>query len=303
MELSQDSVKNFGEALRLKGRQPATVESYSRDASGFVEFLNKSGTAFGNVEAQTLVDYQDHLKLAGHGKENSVRRSVIGIRQFFRYLVEQANLGSSPLDDVPIPVRYEGLPAALSTEDLDALFEHALQSAPKIKSARDGALLALLGLEGLKAGEIVNLRWSDFIGDSNRGSLKVSGPKSRVIRLSSETTIMLELYKNAYKTLITFEADGQYKQRMFIAFRGRDAAIPIPKITRHGIKFMLYELGEKSGLHHLNAEALRHHATAYLLDQGLCPDDIMAHFGLKRVGNIAKHAARAHSAKREAIAE
>jgi site-specific recombinase XerD len=297
MELSQDSVKSFADSLRLRGRQPATVESYCRDAAGFVDFLERKDIRLGDIEPQTLIDYQDHLKFDGMGKENSVRRAVIGIRQFFRFIVEKENIGNSPLDDVPIPVRFEGLPESLLTEDLDLLFDYALHTVPQIKSTRDGAILALLGLEGLKAGEVINLRWSDFLDENHGGSLKISGPKSRVIRLSSETTIMISMYKDSYKSFMNVEPGSLFKNRMFIAFRGRDAAIPIPKITRHGLKFMLYELGEKSGLHNLNTEILRHHATSYLLEQGKSPDEIMAHFGLKRIGNIAKHMARGQSSK------
>jgi integrase/recombinase XerD len=300
LELTQDSVKNFADALKLKGRQPATIESYCRDASGFVDFLDRSDIRLGDIEPQTLMNYQDHLKFDGLGKENSVRRTVIGIRQFFRFIVESQQIGSSPLDDVPIPARYEGLPESLLTEDLDLLFDQALRTVPQIKSTRDGAILALLGLEGLKAGEVVNLRWSDFLDETHAGSLKIAGAKSRVIRLSSETTIMLSMYKDSYKSFMSIEPAAIFKNRIFIAFRGREAAIPIPKITRHGLKFMLYELGEKSGLRNLTTEILRHHATSYMLEQGKSADEIMEHFGLRRIGNIAKHMAKAYSAGREA---
>jgi hypothetical protein len=63
-------------------------------------------------------------------------------------------------------------------------------------------------------------------------------------------------------------------------------------MTRHGLKFILYELGDKAGLSKLNTEQLRHFAVTYLIGLGRTPEEIMAHLGLRRIGNIAKHLAR-----------
>ena len=83
---------------------------------------------------------------------------------------------------------------------------------------------------------------------------------------------------------------------MFIAFKGRDASFPLPNMTRHGLKFIIYELGEKIGMASLNTEQLRHFAVSHLISLGYAPDQIMAHLGLRRLGNIAKHLAAAGTA-------
>ena len=62
-------------------------------------------------------------------------------------------------------------------------------------------------------------------------------------------------------------------------------------MTRHGLKFILYEWGEKAGTKHLNTELLRHFAVTHLLREGRSPEEIMQHLGLRRMGNIAKHIA------------
>jgi hypothetical protein len=63
-------------------------------------------------------------------------------------------------------------------------------------------------------------------------------------------------------------------------------------MTRHGLKFILYELGDKAGLAKLNTEQLRHFAVSYLIAEGRTAEEIMLHLGLRRLGNVAKHLAR-----------
>ena len=84
-------------------------------------------------------------------------------------------------------------------------------------------------------------------------------------------------------------AQNPHKIQMFCAFKGRDSALQLPSMTRHGLKFALYEIGDKVGIDKLNSETLRHHAVCYLLEKGKTTAEIMEHLGLKRPGNIAKH--------------
>ena len=60
-------------------------------------------------------------------------------------------------------------------------------------------------------------------------------------------------------------------------------------MTRHGLKFVMYELGDKIGVSALNSELLRHHAIRHQLALGKTPEELMGHLGLRRLGNIARH--------------
>ena len=187
-----------------------------------------------------------------------------------------------------IPPRNEELPEGLEEDEFDRLLTIAQNSTPEIKASRDAAILALLGYEGLKATEIIALSWDDFLNESGRGSLKLPGTRSRVITLNSITTEFIQSYKRVFNKL-RFEVS---RPNIFVAFKGREAAKISPKITRHGLKFMLYELGVKIERTGLNTELLRHHAINYMIREGKSPEEIMGHLGLKRLGNIAKHFAK-----------
>jgi integrase/recombinase XerD len=293
MENHTRNIQGFEKILKLKGRQNSTIASYSRDIKNFIDFLVKFNSNIGKVSTQTLLDFQSYLKEECHEKENSIRRAVIAIRQYFRYMEDEKLIHSSPLNLLPIPPRNEELPEEITSTEIDQLLLKAKNTSPEIKGRRDAAIIALLGFEGVKAAEIINLSWNDYLEEKMSGSLKLSGPKSRVISLCSQTTILLNSYKELYNNIVFSKLEKT--NNMFVAFKGRDAAKITPTISRHGIKFMLYEIGDKVEKEKLNTEMLRHHAINYLLLNGKGPDDIMQHLGLKRLGNIAKHIAKENS--------
>jgi integrase/recombinase XerD len=294
MEIDNNAIRSFGEDLKSKGKLPATVESYSRDAKRFLNYLTTMKLAPAKVEPDTLVAYQHFLQETQHEKENSIRRTIIGVRQFYRFLTEKHHLSETPFDVVPIPERKEILPSDLDISDLENVIDIARKNTNSFIGARNGAILALLAFEGLKATEVIDLHWSDYLPGSDEGNttLKVRGTRARLIILEQTTYDLLQIYREHYdnfQKLPAMQNVAQSEKRMFMAFRGREASIPIPRMTRHGLKFILYELGEKIGVKHLNTEMLRHFAVNHLLARGKTAEEVMGHLGLRRLGNISKH--------------
>lgn len=285
MDSKASLIASFADDLRAKGKRPATIESYSRDALEFLNYLELIPIELDAVGAETLFAYQNYL--AGFDKENSIRRKVIGTRQFFRFLSDRTGgQTESPLDHVPIPERHDQLPVQLSDENLRRLYQKLSQTSG-IKAKRDLSILYLLGLEGIKATELIDLVWEDWLESRHPSSLRIRGYRSRTISLQAVSSQALSDYRRELVKLS--KQTGKKFSRVFIAFKGRDAHTSLSQMTRHGLKFLLYELGELVGLTKLNTERLRHHAVEFQLSQGRSPEEIMAHLGLRRLGNIAKH--------------
>ncbi len=274
------------------GTGPATVESYCRDAQRFLDYLGKYKMTPLQVEPGTLIAYQDFLRGECEERDNSVRRTVIGIRQFFRYLSESRAIPATPFDLVPIPLRDDRLPKGLTQDDIEAVLQVALAGRPDCKAARDAVTVSLLAHEGVKANELISLKWTDYLQDQGHGTLRIPGSRARAIVLSAETNELMAAYRTLYASIRHPVIANATEKYIFIAFKGRDAASPLPMMTRHGLKFILYELGDKAGISKLNTEQLRHFAVSYLISLGKSPDEIMLHLGLRRIGNIAKHLVR-----------
>ena len=287
-------IESFARYLADQGKQPATIESYGRDAENFCRYLETHRIALTEIEAQILSYYQGYLAVTCHDKPNSIRRSIIGIRQFFRYLEAIKLIASSPFDQLPLPPRIEDLPAALDPQSVANLIRTSLSKNPPPKAERDAAICCLLAFEGLKASELVRLKWSDYFANDVLPTLRIdpASPQRspRLLMLQAETSLYLNRYSKALREWEhPFWHSEHNKNMMFIGFKGRHHLSPLPHLTRHGLKFMLYELGAKESLPHLSTEHLRHFAINFLLSQGLSSEQVMIHFGLRRLGNIAKY--------------
>lgn len=282
-----DLIDGFAQHLTARGKQPATIESYCRDAQRFLDYLCEFKIAPTRVQPETLVAYRDQIST--EERENSVRRTIIGVRMFYRYLSESKVLVDSPFDEVPIPQRNDALPKKLFSREIEDVLDHAFRQPATITELRNAVIMALFCYEGIKATELIALNWSDYISGSP-ATLKIRGTRSRTIHICQESAQFLEMYRSMYVKCSHHPALATAKdRRLIIAFRGREANTPIPRMTRHGLKFIIYELGKAAGVAHLNTELLRHYAVGYLLSLGKQPDEIMQHLGLRRMGNIAKH--------------
>ena len=175
---------------------------------------------------------------------------------------------TEPVLVVPIPLRDDVPLKGLTPEDIESLLTVAQSGRPECKAARDAAVVSLLAHEGLKANELIALVWSDYLPEQGRGSLMIGGGRARAINLSPESNELLQAYKRCYADIKHPVVANAKQKHIFIAFKGRDAASPLPVMTRHGLKFILYELGDKAGLTKLNTEQLRHFAVGYLIGLG-----------------------------------
>ena len=140
----------------------ATIECYVRDIAAFTQWLLLSRGHFGfegNIDIELYLKFLDENQ---RDSQNSIRRKLISIKQFFRFIFNQEFGHSSPVDEIPIPARDETLPDQLDHQQIETLMRSTNESSSAYKANRDRAILSLLAFEGLKAREIITLNWSDF---------------------------------------------------------------------------------------------------------------------------------------------
>ena len=288
LTIDAPKITEFRAFMSEKGKQKSTLESYCRDLANFLGFLNQSNTHTGDISGELLEEYKGWLLNRG-AKHSSIRRGVIAIRMFFRWLEESGQLHGNPLESLSIP-SHENLAARHIPEEKITLMLNSAHLAPNaIKAARDAALLLLLSREGLKASELVALRWSNFFATGESARLSVPGDRARTIDLEAETSLALKNFRKVIQSDSRTKNQLTASTPLLMSFKGADARTVLFGITRHGLKFAIYELGETAGLKHLNAEQLRHAAMSRKISLGFTPEMVMNHLGLRRIGNIGKH--------------
>jgi integrase/recombinase XerD len=286
--INETDIGNFKQHLLAKGRQPATVESYARDCETFLEFIDEVGLSHGDISGRTLTEFQNSLINKGI-RPNSLRRTVIGVRQFYRYLQDANSWDKSPLDESVIPDRQDVQALNLESSTFELLVSKVNSETSYLKCCRDLCLIYLLGYEGVKVTELIELEWRDFLYASDGGRLRISGPRGRTIHLELVSTSALREYRNQMRQALGSGVSFNSSSKIMVSFKGLEGKHWTPHLTRHGVKFALYELGTAVGSEKLNSEDLRHFAIAHKVELGMTPEMIMNHFGLRTLGNIGKH--------------
>lgn len=281
-------VSEFRAFMTEQGKQKSTLESYSRDIQNFMEFLTESNTSTGDIGPSVLEEYKSWLLNRG-SKASSIRRSVIAIRVFFRWLESSGQLHGNPLEGLPVPAHQQTPTREIPEEKFLEMLAQAQLAPNSLKAARDVALLLLLAKEGLKASELVALKWSYFVCTGETGRLSIVGDRARTILLEAETTLSLKNLRKLLQSDPRTKATFTPSSPLLVSFKGADARSLLWGITRHGLKFAIYELGESVTIKKLNAEQLRHQAMANKISLGFTPEMVMNHLGLRRIGNIGKH--------------
>lgn len=284
-------LESFAEGLKALGKRSATIESYCRDARLFLDFIDESRISFSEVCPDTLALYQNHLQNNLGIKENSIRRKVISVRQFFRFLRSDTKVKTEGLDEAIIPQRVEIRPRKVTLAMIERLFTLIRAGNNPLKSTRDALILSLLAFEGLKASELIAVCWPDVLDGDH---LRIRGVKPRTITLGEETSKRLTDYKDAYRGSNYFQEKQKVraKEPLIVGFKGKEVLTPHAGVTRHGLKHLLYTLGSEGKMVGLNAEALRGFAMRYLVSRGFHQDEILVHLGLHRADRLARNTAQ-----------
>lgn len=283
-----NTISSFRTAMSQQGKQSSTVDSYARDMANFLKFIQEFNVSTGDIGLETIENFKN-WQLERGSKHSSIRRSIIAVRMFFRWLEETGEIHGNPLDEAPVPAHDIHLARSIEPDKIGLMLDLARAGDSKLKACRDVALILLLAHEGLKASEIVSLNWNHFFSAGESGRLTIPGDRVRTIGLETQTTEALKSYREALKSDPRTKNTLQSVSPLFLSFKGADARMVQFGITRHGLKFAIYELGQAAGVPQLNAEQLRHFAMSHKLGLGYTPDMVMMHLGLRRIGNIGKH--------------
>ena len=147
---------------------------------------------------------------------------------------------------------------------------------------RDRALVLLTGHCGLRVGEVCKLKWDHLTIQKSGSYLYIPSSKTRVIPLSNPIVESLKRYKNK----LPKETDYP---NVFVSFRGNRESEIINKISRHGIKHLIYYVSQNLGLSAITPQTFRHYAAVKWIEEGLDDQIIANYLGLNSNAGLEKY--------------
>ncbi len=234
-----------------------TVRNYTADLLDFFSFLKASGiSSLRAVDRLTLRDYLSHLMQQGLVKA-SIARKLSAIRSFYRYLLREGIIATSPVATTSSPKLDKRLPSFLTMEEMKRLLEAPDLSTPQ--GQRDCALLELLYASGLRVSELVQLNLEQVNLVTNEIRVWGKGNKERVVLIG----------KPAAEALTTYLTQGRPellgKKRSNALFLNRyGGRLPARRIQR-----ILEDYARLAGIDKkVHPHLLRHTFATHLLDGG-----------------------------------
>ena len=273
-----------------RNASPHTIRNYVSDLHQFHDFLKQSAppsdtsvratpagplerspSSDGQQEARTVdVSAIEALQIRAYlaslfqnqKQKTSIARKLSSIRAFFKFLVRDGVLQTSPCVGLASPKLPKKVPRIMTEEQtnnlLDRLAEAAPQGEPMMK--RDRAVLEMLYASGLRVSELAGLDVRSVNFGDKLVLVRGKGRKERMVPFGSKAAKALEEYLPVRERIL---ADNKTSgQALFLNSRGR-------RLTTRSVDRLVKKYVRLYGPSvRVSPHGLRHAFASHLLAEG-----------------------------------
>ncbi len=252
--------KGFETFLKLeRSLSGNSISAYLRDIEKLIQFLEIQNRDLSPKEVQhnDLVDFINWLYEMGISARSQAR-IISGLKAFYKYLLLEDIVDSSPAELIQGPKIGRKLPEFLSIKEIDELIAAIDLSKPE--GERNRAIIETMYSCGLRVSELVNLQMSNLL--ENEGFLVVTGKgnKERLVPIGKTALKYINYYKEHYRNHMVVKKGSE--DVLFLNRRGN-------KLTRVMIFTIIKNLAEKAGItKNISPHTFRHSFATHLVDGG-----------------------------------
>lgn len=188
----------------------------------------------------------------------SQARVISGIKAFYKFLVLENDIPSSPADLIEAPKLGRKLPVYLNIQEIDKMVAQIDRSTPE--GERNLSIIETLYGCGLRVSELVNLKISNL--RLKEGYIKVSGKgsKERLVPIGNQATKYINHYLSKIRPSIPVKKSAE--DILYLNRRGN-------KLSRVMVFYIIKDLAEKAGIKKkLSPHTMRHSFATHLVEGG-----------------------------------
>src|SRR5437879_3352866 len=185
-------LQSFERHLRATNKAPRTIETYREAVGQFIAFHHAKGGpgAGAGVERQHVEMFIESL--LERWSPSTAANRYRALQSFFNFLVDEEEIGSSPMAKMR-PPRIPSAPVpVLGTEELTKLL--AACNGKEFPERRDAALVRMLVDTGMRRAELSNLKVDDIDFTQDVAIVLGKGRIPRACPFGNKTSSALDRY-------------------------------------------------------------------------------------------------------------
>jgi site-specific recombinase XerD len=265
-------------SLQAQNKSANTIKLYLDAGRLLEDFLTQRGmpTAAENIKREHVEAFIVDLQARTSASTAATRYR--GLKQLFRYLVDEGAIASSPMERMTPPKVGEAPVPVIGHADLERLFK--VCGGTTFEARRDLAIFRLLLSSGLRVNELVEIKVVDL--DLPRGEVTVTGKGSKVRRVAFSPKAA-----QALSRYLRVRAKHPQKSLpyLWIGLRGR--------LTGSGVRQILEARCVAAGIQRINPHRFRHTWAHETLAKGGNEHDLATNAGWTSTQMVARYGASA----------
>jgi integrase/recombinase XerC len=213
-------IEQFLTYIRHEKRySPHTCESYENDLRQFSGYIGETfEMEVREVKHTQVRDYMIFLLETGMS-ENSVGRKLSTLRSFYKYLLREEVIDSSPMALIKAPAVPKRLPVFIDDDKMDRLLDSKEFFDDSFPSVRNKVIIETFFGTGMRLAELLHLEDEDVNVYESVVRVLGKGNKERIIPITKQLVNQIEAYI-ALKNQQNFDNKSA---KLFVTDKGKDA--------------------------------------------------------------------------------
>ena len=253
------AIKDYKSYLKIeRGLSLNSIVSYENDIISLKNYILDNKIKESPIECtpDTVNSF-----IYNSSKKNSPRsqaRKISGLKSFFKFLVFEGYLKSSPMSNIESPKLGRKLPDILNVEEISQMI-----SSINIKEKfgqRNKTIIEILYGTGIRVSELIELKISNIFFKENLIRVLGKGDKERFVPIGLKAKKSIIDYINNDRKYQKIEESSN--DILILSKYGK-------KITRHMIFTLIKNISKKSGItKKISPHTFRHSFASHLLKNG-----------------------------------